>query len=387
MLGALLLELFDGSWAPVGGVTLRAYGRRWLDRREREGVRDIANERRRWRAHVEQAPFADEHLSAISPRTIHDWLEGLRFSPIRYPYDHPRNGKRRSLKTIREIRSLLRLCFQDAFEIDTLVGSNPVPRVKRRRRKQERPQQAWTFLELHEQEALLQCEKIPASERQLIAIAMYTGMRPSEMAHLRLEDVHLEAESPHVVVQYGGQGGGPKNEKVREVPLFGEALAAMARWLEALSTFAPHNPNGLAFPRANGTMRPLDNKGPFMTKWHAYCRLAGIERRVRFYDLKHTCASMLVQGAWGRTWTLPEVAELLGHSNSHVTEMYAHVGDTALKKAARATPGAVTAKVTRRSRRRPRTTGCATQPRGINTVGPGGLEPPTYGLKARSSTN
>ena len=62
---------------------------------------------------------------------------------------------------------------------------------------------------------------------------------------------------------------------------------------------------------------------------------AGIARRVRFHDLRHTCASHLVMGTWGQAWSLSEVAAMLGHSRTTTTEIYAHLSpDHLFRKAA-----------------------------------------------------
>jgi integrase len=52
---------------------------------------------------------------------------------------------------------------------------------------------------------------------------------------------------------------------------------------------------------------------------------------VRFHDLRHTCASHLVSGTWGRAWRLEEVRDYLGHSNISVTQRYAHMSPHAMR--------------------------------------------------------
>ena len=69
--------------------------------------------------------------------------------------------------------------------------------------------------------------------------------------------------------------------------------------------------------------------------WVQYTRAIG--RHVRFHDLRHTCASALVSGVWGRAWSLQEVCAFLGHSSISVTERYAHFAGTALETAAKET--------------------------------------------------
>jgi hypothetical protein len=88
------------------------------------------------------------------------------------------------------------------------------------------------------------------------------------------------------------------------------------------------------FPTQRGARRV---KAPKL--WPALRRRAGISRRVRWHDLRHTCASSLVAGWWGRTWALIEVCALLGHSSVAVTELYAHLAPDVVRTAARGTGG------------------------------------------------
>ncbi len=79
-------------------------------------------------------------------------------------------------------------------------------------------------------------------------------------------------------------------------------------------------------------------------------------RRVRFHDLRHTCASHLVMGTWGRQWTVNEVSAFIGHSDISVTQRYAHLSVDHLAVAAAETTGDVqapkeTTLATRRSAR------------------------------------
>ena len=81
-------------------------------------------------------------------------------------------------------------------------------------------------------------------------------------------------------------------------------------------------------PRGKGTHVYVD-------RFREYLSAAGITRPVRWHDLRHTCASALLQGQWGDKWTIEEVSAQLGHSSISVTERYAHLGETVLKKAAK----------------------------------------------------
>ncbi len=69
--------------------------------------------------------------------------------------------------------------------------------------------------------------------------------------------------------------------------------------------------------------------------------VAGITRRVRFHDLRHTCASHLLMGTWGRSWSLDEVRAFIGHSSTATTARYAHLSADHLHKAASMTVGQI----------------------------------------------
>lgn len=67
------------------------------------------------------------------------------------------------------------------------------------------------------------------------------------------------------------------------------------------------------WPAADGAQRPAgDDYGWADRKRGAQAlqlgrrSLAGLREGVRFHDLRHTCASHLIQGSWGRRWALEE---------------------------------------------------------------------------------
>ena len=106
---------------------------------------------------------------------------------------------------------------------------------------------------------------------------------------------------------------------------------------------------------------------------------------------RHTCASSLVAGWWGRRWSLEEVREMLGHSSVLVTERYAHFADSAIDRAARAThrvEGSAKDHATGSGGPTPSSVAAITNySEELLRVGRAGLEPATYGLKVRSSTD
>jgi len=207
----------------------------------------------------------------------------------------------------------------------------------------------WTFLSPKEQHDITSCEDIPEPDRLRILFAMYTGLRQSEHWCLLLADVKLDdATGPHVIVRYGAPGRATKSNKVRRVPLIPEAVTVMRDWMALLPGYAPDSPFKLAFPTPRGCRRDRGKIYGF----HKLLEKAGITRPVRWHDLRHTCASSLAAGWWGRAWRLEEVRDLLGHSSVEVTERYAHLASSVIQTAANATRGLAPAQL--RSKRDPR---------------------------------
>lgn len=345
LLVAALAEL-DAS-APVAGDTLGAFGPRFLDRRELRGVRNVGTERVNWKNHVEPSALAELPMKSITRRDVLAFVRELEAKRIDYGRAHRRNGKRLARQTRANILGLVRGALDEALR-DGLIEHNPAHRVELAREGARH--EPWTFLLPDEQRALLTCHSIPEPDRLLVAFALGTGLRSSEQWRLRLVDLSLEAGDEHVIVRFGKRGKPPKSGKVRRVALFGVALDAVRRWLKLLPTYAvhrvgarreraSHNPIGLLFPGRKGGRR---SDGKPVRAWSRYLELAGLAaatrrhdgRPVRWHDLRHTCASSMVAGWWGRRWRLEEVREQLGHSTIKVTERYAHLAAGVVQEAA-----------------------------------------------------
>jgi integrase len=322
-------------------LTFREYGSQVLDLREREGVRGIVSERNRWDVHVSSAPFADVSLTDIRGTMIRDWLRAMQAKSAQ----DSRGDRLLSTQTVARAKALVSAIMARAVE-DELLEANVCRDVKLRKRAEEMTaDEPWTFLTLPEQRAFATCEAIDPWHRVAIRFAAGTGLRQGEQFNLELRDVHVDGPAPHVFVRYGSKGKPPKNGKCRKVPLFGDGLLAAREALDFLSDVP--NPDGLLFPSKDGARRgvgkPLgigkDEDGVWCDVWKLAKRRAGITRRLRWHDLRHTCASNLVSGVLGRRWTLEEIRPLMGHSSITITMRYAHLGEDALAACARETTG------------------------------------------------
>ena len=376
-LNAALQLLADGKMAAVGGVTLRAFGRGFPDRRELEGVRGVATERSRWRVHVESASIADLPLTSITTADIKRWRDGVRGTEATHRY-LGRLGRKVSRATVRRVFVLARACFDAAVE-DGIITENPTRGLKIPNDKDEQTEDPWTYLVPEEQQLLGDSKAVSEEERDIILFAMYTGLRQGEAWNLELRDVHLDAAQPHVTIRFGSRGKPTKSGKRRNVHLIPRAQQVLHRWLERLPVYAPDNDQKLVFPTPRGCRR---QRGKTPKGWKQFLAVANLGRHVRWHDLRHTCGSSLVAGWWGRRWSLEEVRELLGHSTTNVTEMYAHLAESELGKAAAATHDEAQLAATVAKE-----TGSQAGPRSVHGRGAEFSEPACFPQRAPSDSN
>lgn len=298
------------------------HAREVLVRRRQDRVRGIDHEENRFSTHIERAAFAQKPISEVTAVDLRDYLREMQAKQaIKRPL-----GETLSVETVKRVFALVCAVFTDAVERD-IIKHPPHVGVKIRKRADERAtREKWTWLTLEEQKLVAKCPSVPECDRLTIRFAIATGLRQGELYNLHLEDLLTGPDSPHVLVRYGRAGLPPKSGKMRKVPLFGDGLVSSRRWLYLLPDYAPHNPLNLVFPRPDGTIRACGKPFAGDNTFRRYMRAAGIERRVRWHDLRHTFCSNLVTGVLGQTWPLLMVKEMAGHSSVTITERYAHVG-------------------------------------------------------------
>jgi integrase len=352
---ALGIEVAEGSHAVAKAKFLREFRQRYVAALLAKTGGNVAaaariartdpSAFRRLMRGAEVSPRFNWPLDTIRRRDIARWIDGLKAKRAA-----DKRGRRAlSWQTVKHCRTLLSGCLGAAVD-DEIIERNPAAGIRL-----ERPTSAdagWTFLTPAEQERLLSNAKIPEAERVIMGFAIATGLRQGEQWCLELRDLHVAGADPHVFVRWGSPGLPPKNGKTRRVSLTGNGLAHAKRWLELLPDYLRRqngrahyeNQFGLVFPTLRGHRR-RDGKPPRAWKtWLALAKLSAATDRhdgrpVRWHDLRHTCASSLIAGWWGRAWRIEEIREHLGHSSIKVTERYAHLASTVLQAAAAATPG------------------------------------------------
>lgn len=318
------------------GVLLRTWSEVAFNRREEQGIRGIEQERSSFKTHVLGTDLAELPVRSIVRADVQRWLDRVLVTKARG--SRAKRGKTISRRTAGNALTALRAVLEDAVARG-VAPTNPASDVKLPRSR-GKTHEEWTYLTPAEQARLV--DVVPPHAKPLVAFAIFAGLRQGEQWNLELVDVHLEAEVPYVMVRYGGANHLPtKSGKPRRVDLLPEAVEAVRAQLELVAHLTHKarqsgrrwNERGLLFPSLRGSRR---QKGA-PTGWEKWIERAGLGRTVRWHDLRHTCASSLVAGWWGRAWTLTEVCALLGHTSIKVTERYAHLAGTITEDAVRAT--------------------------------------------------
>lgn len=151
-------------------------------------------------------------------------------------------------------------------------------------------------------------------DEALLNLLLYTGLRVSEAAALRTDDVTLNERSGKVVVRSG------KGRKYREIPLHKEARKA----LEAYLAVRPADRGDALFLGQRG---PLGARGIQM-------RLAALGEAAKVdvtpHVLRHTFATRLLREVKA---DLVTVAALLGHESVATTALYTQPREADLVKA------------------------------------------------------
>jgi integrase len=263
-------------------------------------------------------------LVKLTPERLNTFFnEELTVPPLTRTKLSQAATKQLSPQTVKHLRAILRAALNDAVKwslihrnVATLVDG---PTVPYREVQVPSPDEARGLLEAAQSHRL----------GGLFTLCLATGLRQGEALGLHWPDIDLESGTLTVRRALQRIEGEfrfvePKTRSSRrDVPIPAIAIAALHRHRarqreERLVCGSEWQDSGLVFTTATG--RPL--QGTAVTRdFQALLAQTGL-RRLRFHDLRHACASLLLaQGAHPRV-----IMETLGHSRIDLTmNTYAHV--------------------------------------------------------------
>ena len=225
-------------------------------------------------------------------------------------------------RTILNILTPLREMFNHAID-DGTVTANPVSKVGMIVKGCKASSAHIEPLTAIEVKALLATTKERYSFLYpLFLCAVRTGMREGELIGLQWEDIDFLGsfiEVRHNVVRR--QETSTKTNRIRRVDLSPQLQAELLKLKESLQLES--SMKGYAFPKwvfltphGNRMTNEVLRKG-----FYACLESAGL-RRVRFHDLRHTFASLLIQ----QNANVKYIQQQLGHSSINITlDVYSHL--------------------------------------------------------------
>ncbi len=281
----------------TGAITAEGVGEAFLLSRRVAGLRDYMGEESRWRMYIENDPIERIDIAQMTVADVRDWTNRLHQRGLAY-------------NTIKHALSLLSVFLTDCVERGW-IRFNVARGMKLQKSWNTSSKEDLAILYPDQQIMLL--NGVPQEHWPMVALALGSGIRQGEQWHLKLEDICLDTRTGHyLMIRSGSRAGVTKSGKVRRVPLFGISLEA-ARLV--LSSAQPGQV--YAFPGQGGAARAKGEPRGW-SQWRKVTKA-----KVRWHDLRHTCATSLLAGWWGRKWTIDEICEFLGHSTVKVTERYA----------------------------------------------------------------
>jgi site-specific recombinase XerD len=148
----------------------------------------------------------------------------------------------------------------------------------------------------------------------LVDIALFTGLRVSEIASLKMEDLSLKTKDPFLIVRNGKRG------KKRDVYLSNRLTRQLKKYIDYKKKTLNESIDDEAylFPGRNGEKTSVFT---LMMSFKRAIREAGLPEHYSIHSARHTYATYLLHN----TQDLRYVQKQLGHSNINTTALYADV--------------------------------------------------------------
>lgn len=309
-LNSVLREKDLGSFVEPSKMTVNQYLNHWLEVSAKAKLRE-----RTYSSYVEtlklyvQPHLGQKVISKLSPLDIQTLYSTLQ-----------ENGL--SASTIKRAHAVLSSALRQGVKWQ-MIPKNPseyvdLPRIERKEMKAFTAEEAKRFLDAAVFDKL-NC---------LFVLLLTTGLRPGEALGLKwtdLVDGKLQIQRALVRNGKGWSLEEPKTSRSRRVvPIPKTALQVLQQHKieQAKEQLKEADYNNLGFIFAANNGHPLNERNIVNRHFKPILKKAGLPESFRLYDLRHTCATLLL--AAGENPKI--VAERLGHASVTLTlDTYSHV--------------------------------------------------------------
>ena len=245
--------------------------------------------------------FAGARLADLDALAVREWLAVLVGGGL---------SAKRARKAHQVLSQVLDAAVDGGKLARNVAAGVKLPKVQRREMH---------FLNAVQVEQL--ADSIDPRFATLVRVAAYTGLRPCELVALRVSrldllrgTVRVAEAAPEVAGRL--EWGGVKTHEARTVRLPRFLCDELGAYLAG----RPHGPDGLVLSAPLGG--PLRESKFVPGYFKPAARAAGLPSTLRFYDLRHTAASLLIrEGA-----SVKAVQKQLGHATASITlDTYGHL--------------------------------------------------------------
>lgn len=331
---AVIGGLMAAQGKALPSVTVRAWVKRWVARREKEvslaTYRFYESTGRKWVEWL--GARADGPLSAQNVQALMEYREAMarRMSPS--SVNHRMTG----------ISMILR-----AARLERLIDENPmdfVKPLKEDRGGEREGRQPFTTAQI---KAVLQaCEP---EWKSMVLCGAYTGQRLADIATLKWDKVDLAAKTIALKTRKTG-----RYQNLPMAPALFDHLSAWAQGRDGRNTQFKEEYHGFLHPGAAGHILRTGVSGRLSNEFAVILSHAGLRKpetvtrestgkgrevpRARhalsFHSLRHTATS------WMKAANIPAsvVMDFIGHDDAAMSRIYTHTGDDALRVAAESLP-------------------------------------------------
>ena len=284
----------------LGRRTFREYGESWLTTKANLSPRSRINVEGRLRNHV-LPRFGSVPIVRIEPADVRSWVAALSASGL-------------APGTVRAVYLVLAQIMATA-EVDRVIARSPCIGVHL---PGDGGRNEMQFLDAAQVVRL--AEAIGPQYRALIYTAAYTGLRAGELAALKTERVDWQRGTLDVVESLSEVRGklvtGPTKTRARRIVTMPRFLTDMLT--QHIDTYP--SDDGYVFTSARGG--PIRHHNFYLREFRPAARRAGLPDGLRFHDLRHTAASLLIS----RGANPKQIQERLGHSTIQLTfDRYGHL--------------------------------------------------------------
>jgi len=257
----------------------------------------------RWEKHVE-THVEGKLMDQLFPKDIENILNKM--------VKNPKNDKdKHAPATTKHVLVLMKRVYNWAIQMRLFSEENPASRIKPPKVQNE----VTECLTSEQLDKLLNIldnwpNRLGAF---IVKFALYTGLRQDEVMGLKWKDVDTDKGFMSILDPKG---------KPTTLPVGIEALEIITE----ASKNKPSNDCPYVFPNNKGERRVS-----FYKIWSRIRDAAGLPKRFRFHDLRHTFASYLASSGDVDLYTLQK---LLNQQDPKMTQRYAHLLDHALRRGA-----------------------------------------------------